>query len=121
MEFIKRTFLAALTWFSGLILSFETRLGALVDKSSWFLILPAMCIVAAFDWARMLSVLTWMLLLAVVVGFCIQISRVAWSPVDLVRLVDKASEDSLASAVIVAAIIIFVGILVLAGVLWTRP
>ncbi|KAF1043073.1 MAG: hypothetical protein GAK35_02393 [Herbaspirillum frisingense] len=101
--------------------AFEARLAALVDKSSWFLIVPALAVVACIDLPRTISVLTWMAFVAILVGFCIQISRVAWSPVDLVALLTKAREDARASAIVVAAVIHFVAILVLAVVLWTRP
>ena len=100
---------------------FEARFAALMDKSSWFLILPALALVCCMDLPRALSVLTWMAFAAILVGVCIQISRVAWSPVDLVALVKKAGEDARASAIVVAAVIHFVALLVLAVVLWTRP
>lgn len=100
---------------------FQTRLAALVDKSAWFLILPALAIVYCIDPVRTLSVLTWMLFVAILVGFCIQISRIAWSPVDLVAMVNSAERDPRASAIVVAAVIVFVGLLVLSVVLWTRP
>ncbi|MFS2112743.1 hypothetical protein [Herbaspirillum frisingense] len=100
---------------------FQTRLAALVDKSAWFLIVPALVIVYCIDPVRTISVLTWMLFVAILVGFCIQISRIAWSPIDLVNMVGMAARDPRASAIVVAAVIVFVGLLVLSVVLWTRP
>lgn len=105
----------------NLFKKFKPRLAALIDKSALFLILPALAIVACIDLPRTLSVVTWMLFAAILVGFCIQISRAAWSPINLVGLIDKAGEDPRAAATVVAAVIHFVGFLVLALVLWTRP
>ncbi|MFJ9451524.1 hypothetical protein [Herbaspirillum sp. NPDC101397] len=102
-------------------LAFGTRLKALVDKSALLLILPAMLILGVLDLPKTAAIASWMLFGAVLVGFCIQISRIAWSPLDFTALVDKAMEDSRACATIVAAIIIFVGLLFLSLAFWTRP
>jgi len=100
---------------------FESRLRALVDKSALFLMLPALLLLSLIDLPRTLSVASWMLFGAVLVGFCIQISRIAWAPIDLVALITKAKEDPRACAIIVAAVIVFVAILFLSLALWTRP
>jgi hypothetical protein len=100
---------------------FEARIHAFGDKSAWFLMLPALLILSLIDLPRTAAILGWMLFAAVLIGFCIQISRIAWSPINLVDLIERAKEDPLACAIIVAAVVYFVGQLFGSLVVWTRP
>lgn len=105
----------------NLYAKFEARILALTDKSALFLMLPALLVLGLVDLPRTLSIASWMLFGAVLVGFCIQISRIAWSSINFQAMVDKAQEDPRACAIIVAAVIVFVGMLFLSLAFWTRP
>lgn len=91
------------------------------DKNSWVLGAPAIALLAYLDTAKLLTLLEWMVYAAVIAGFAIQISRTMFPQIHLTAMVEKAMEDARGSGAVVAALILFVGLLFLSLSLWTKP
>lgn len=91
------------------------------DRNSWFLAAPAMALLAYIDDAKLLTLLEWMVYAAVIAGFAIQISRTIFPQIKLTAMVEKAMEDPRGSGAVVAALIIFVGLLFMSLAMWTKP
>lgn len=97
------------------------RVRALVDKSAWLLILPAVLYLFLIDTAMARTLLEWTAYALVLAGITIIISRVTFPQIDLSDFVDKVSKTGdRAAAMVVSAIVIFSGLLMLALVLWAR-
>lgn len=97
------------------------RAAAFIDKSAWLLILPAVAYLFFVDTAMARTLLDWTAYALVLSGIAIIISRVTFPQIDLSDLVDKVSKTGdRAAAMVVSAIIMFVGIVILALVLWAR-
>ncbi len=100
---------------------FGRRLLGFVDKSAWILILPAMLALYVIDPSMSSTLLQWSLFGIVLSGVSIIISRTTFPHIDLSVLIDDARRNkNTASAIIVAAIIIFVGLVFFAMIFWAK-
>lgn len=104
-----------------MIESWLKRLSALVDKSALLLILPAFVILLLLDAPAAKALVQWSLFALVIAGVAVIISRVIFPQIDLNAYLKKALNGSMAGATVSAAIITFVGLLILAIVLWAKP
>lgn len=98
-----------------------SMLTVFLDKSAMKLAVPTAALLGYMDLPKLLTLLEWMLYAAVIAGFAIQISRFVFPQIKLDEIVGKASETPSSAATVVASIVIFVGILMLALALWTKP
>lgn len=101
--------------------SWLRRFMALFDKSAWMLIAPAMIVLAFLDppMAKMLA--QWSLFFLVLTGVAIVISRIVFPNINLTEFVRSAIEDHNAAAgAVAAAVVNFVGLLIVAAVLWVK-
>lgn len=111
MEIIK-AFLAKFT---------SPRLSALVDKSAWLLIAPALLVLFMLDHAAAVTLVQWSLFALVLAGVGIIVSRLTFPQVHLGDLVDQAqNQGNVAAGLIAASIVIFVAVTLLAMVLWAK-
>ena len=98
-----------------------TRLGALADKSAWLLMAPAIAALYVIDPAMVMTLLQWTLFGSVLAGAAVMISRIVFPQIKLTELVkDAQDENNTAAGLIVAAVVLFVGILILALVIWAK-
>lgn len=98
------------------------RLGALIDGSAWLLILPAMLVLWFLDPAAAKTLLHWSVYFLVLAGMVVIISRIVFPDIKLGEwLAEARAENNVAAGLIVAAVILFVGLAMLAAVLWARP
>ena len=99
----------------------NSRLGALADKSAWLLIAPAIAALYVVDPAMAQTLLQWALFGSVLAGAAIIISRIIFPQIKLTDLVGEAtSENNVAAGIIVAAVVLFVGLVMLALVIWAK-
>lgn len=97
------------------------RAKVVLDKSAWILIAPGLALLWLIDPAAAKTLLQWSIYGVVLSGMAVVISRLIFPQIDLSELVDNAYEKAnVASAIIAAAVVLFVGILVLALVLWAK-
>lgn len=96
------------------------RIHAFFDKSAWLLILPAMLIIYWVDPVLAQTLWKWSLFGVVLSGVAVIISRLIFPQLNLGELMKRVEDDTHASGVVVAALIIFVGILMLALVIWAK-
>lgn len=113
---------AILKQLSALVEFFQaSRFGAIFDKSAWLLMAPAFAALYVIDPAMATTLAQWTVFGVVLAGAAVIISRIVFPQIKLTDLVTKASDEKNAAAgLIVAAVIIFVGIVMLALVLWAK-
>lgn len=100
--------------------SWLRRLAALLDKSAWLLIAPALIALYLLDPPLARTFAQWSLFFLVLAGMAVVISRIVFPQVDLTGFVRRAAGGDRASATVAAAIVLFVGILILSGVIWVK-
>ena len=100
--------------------SFLGRFRALVDKSALFLIIPCAAALYFIDSAMFMTLLQWLVFAPVLAGIAIIVSRVVFPQVHLTDLVTQAREGNRAAGFVAGALIIFVGLLLLALVTWAK-
>lgn len=96
-------------------------LSIFLDKNALALVVPPAAILGFMDLPKLLTLLEWMLYAAVLAGFAIQISRTVFPQIGLSEMVEKARETPEGSSRVVASVVVFVGFLMLALALWTKP
>lgn len=100
---------------------FKALQSIVLDSQALLLLLPALALLYAIDGPKTLTLLEWMLFAAVIGGFAIQISLTIFPQVKLGELVERAADDPKGAAMVAAALIVFVGMLILSIVLWAKP
>lgn len=96
------------------------RVQALIDKSAWLLILPAVAYLAFVDTAMVRTLLEWTAYALVLSGIAIIISRVTFPQIELTDLVQQVTKGNRAASTLAAAVVLFVGIVMLSLVLWAK-
>lgn len=110
-----------LSGFTAILFSFRLRLGAVLDKSAWLLIGPALIALYAIDASLATTLLQWALFGLVLAGVSIIISRLVFPQIQLTALLESAHmEKNTAAGLVVAATIVFVALVMLALVLWAK-
>lgn len=102
------------------IQSFLRRFSFLVDKSALFLIIPCAVALYFIDEAMFSTLLQWIVFAPVLAGIAIIVSRVTFPQVQLTPLVKAAEGGNRAAGFVAGATIIFVGLLVMALVMWAK-
>lgn len=97
------------------------RLSVLTDKSAFLLTAPFALALYFIDAAMTKTLLQWLLFAPVLAGVAVLVSRIIFPQIDLGEHADLAKNGSVGSGLIVAAIILFVGLLVLSLASWARP
>lgn len=98
-----------------------SRLGALIDGSAWLLILPALAVLFVIDAPMAKTLMQWSLYFLVVAGLAVMISRIVFPHIRLDAFIQRAEAGDRAAACVVGHVVLFVGLLILAFVLWARP
>lgn len=97
------------------------RTRAMFDKSAWMLITPAIVGIYLLDAALARTLATWMLFALVIAGAAVIISRIIFPQIDLNTLLRQVQEkNNTGAGIVVAAVILFVGLVMLALVLWAK-
>lgn len=96
------------------------RLRAFGDKSAFLLTVPFALALYYVDAALLKTLLQWLLFGPVLAGVAIVISRIVFPHIELNEHIDQAKDGNVASGLIVAAIILFVGLLVMSLAGWSR-
>lgn len=102
------------------ILSFLNRFKALADKSAIFLIVPFLLVLYFIDAPMAKTLIQWLVFAPILAGAAIIVSRVTFPQVNLSKLVEEATIGNKAAGFVAGALIIFVGLLVLALVSWAK-
>lgn len=96
------------------------RLRPFLDISVWVLILTGGLPLAFLDPAMLLTMVQWTFLGILFMGVAILLSRIAFPQIDLTAHVHAAGRGELPSALIVAAVVVFLGLTFMGVVLWAR-
>lgn len=102
------------------ITSFLRRFRALTDKSALFLIIPCGIAIYFIDYPMFATLWQWVAFAPVLAGIAIIVSRITFPQVELTKLVKEAEGGNLAAGLVSAALIIFVGLLLMALVTWAK-
>lgn len=105
---------------SQFITSILKRTRALGDKSAWFLMLPSLVTLWAVDATLFQTIVEWLIVAPLVTGLAIILSRIVFPQIDLGLLVDEVILENKAAAIVVAGLMTFCGLLILALMLWAR-
>lgn len=96
------------------------RFAAFGDKSAFLLTAPFALALYLLDASLAKTLLQWILFAPVLAGIAIVVSRLTFPHIVLGDHVDSAGRGNVASAIIVASLIGFVAVVVLALVLWAK-
>ena len=102
------------------LFSFLKRFAVFGDKSAFLLTAPFVLALYFLDPALAKTLLQWVLFAPVLAGVAIIVSRLTFPHIVLGDHVDRAEAGNVASAIVVAAVIAFVGAVILALVLWSK-
>lgn len=96
------------------------RLEALIDKSAWLLIIPALIALYFIDPVMLKTLAQWLVFAPVLAGLAIIVSRVVFPQIALGELVEDVREGNIAAGILAAAVVLFVAMLFLALILWAK-
>lgn len=96
------------------------RLAAFIDASAWVLILPAVLVLSLIDPAMVRTLLEWTSYALVLSGIAIVVSRVTFHQIKIDDLIGQVENGNRAAATVIASIVFFVAIVMLALVLWAK-
>lgn len=96
------------------------RASALLDGSAWMLIAPAFIALFYVDAALARTFTEWGLFFLVLAGVAIIVSRIIFPHLDLPDFLDRAKAGNLGAAFVAGMLVLFVGILILSGVIWVK-
>lgn len=104
------------TFFASLL----KRFSAFGDKSAFLLTAPFALALYLLDPALAKTLLQWVLFAPVLAGVAIVVSRLTFPHIVLGDHVESARSGNVASAIVVAALIGFVGAVIIGLVLWSK-
>ncbi|EAO1133531.1 hypothetical protein EX011_21440 [Salmonella enterica] len=82
--------------------------------------LPSLLTLWAVDATLFQTIIEWLIVAPLVTGLAIILSRIVFPQVDLGLLVDEVILENKAAAIVVAGLMTFCGLLILALMLWAR-
>lgn len=98
----------------------KQHLKSLTSSSIWVLVLPAALLLFAADPSMARTMIEWTAFALVLAGLAVAISMIVFPQIKIDRLLDDVKGDARASAVVVASVVLFVGVLVLSLVIWAK-
>lgn len=98
----------------------KPRFAAFADKSVLLLVATGAAVLALADWRMLLALLTWTAFAAVLGGVTILISRITFPAIRLTDLIERAKAGDMPAAVMVAALLLYVGLLFLGVATWAK-
>lgn len=105
---------------SQFLQSIHKRTRALGDKSAWILILPSLVSLWWIDVALFKTIVEWLIIAPLITGLAVMLSRIVFPQVNLGLLMDEVILENKAAAIVVAGLMGFCGLLILALMLWAR-
>lgn len=100
--------------------SLMLRVRALGDKSALFLMLPSLLVAFLIDAPMAETITEWLIMAPFMAGLTVLLSRVMFPYIDFPRLLDEVMLENRGAAVVVAGLMTFCGLLMLALILWAR-
>ncbi|EIW6162709.1 hypothetical protein MF451_003706 [Salmonella enterica subsp. enterica serovar Saintpaul] len=100
--------------------SIHKRTRALGDKSAWILMLPSLITLWAIDDALFKTIIEWLIVAPLITGLAVILSRIVFPQIDLGLLVDEVILENKAAAMVVAGLMVFCGLLIMALMLWAK-
>lgn len=97
-----------------------SRFKTLFDFSAWLLMLPAAIILYRIDPAMLMTVGQWLLVAPILAGITIIVTRLVFPSLSIGWMVSQVAEGNRAAGTLAAALVLFVGLVFLALVLWAR-
>lgn len=107
--------------FATAVTLWVTRLAALFDGSAWLMFAPAFVWLYFKDQPLVSSVLQWSVFFFLLSAVAVVISRIAFPQLHLGAFIAKALKGSVAAAIVVAAVIVFVAWTISSIAIWARP
>lgn len=98
----------------------QSRFFALFDSGAWMLMFPAAALLYWLDAPMVTTVVQWLLIAPIMAGLTIMVSRIIFPQVSIAWLVSEVSLGNRAAGTLAAALVLFVGIVFLALVIWAR-
>ena len=96
------------------------RVCILGDKTAWMLMVPSALVLWYVDSALAKTVLEWLLVAPLITGLAVILSRMVFPQIELGRLVDEVMLENKGAAIVVAGLMVFCGLLIMALMLWAR-
>ena len=95
------------------------RAAALFDKSAWLLMLPTFALLF-IDPPLFRTLITWSFYGVSIAGVSIIISRLTFPQFHFDDLYDAVKSGNVAAAILLAAVVFFVGLVMISLVLWSK-
>lgn len=82
--------------------------------------LPSLCTLWCIDEALFQTIIQWLIVAPLITGLAVMLSRIVFPQVDLGLLVDEVILENKAAAIVVAGLMGFCGLLILALMVWAK-
>lgn len=105
----------------SIIEGWAKRLSALLDNSAWLLIAPAFVALYWIDSASALTLVQWSLFALVIAGVAVIISRIVFPQIEVAKLLEEVDDHNGAAGLVIAALVVFVGLVMLVLAIWAKP
>lgn len=93
---------------------------ALIDKSAWLLIAPAVIALFFIDLTMLRTLAQWLAFAPVLVGVAVIVSRIVFPQIHLTELVDEVKKGNAAAGILSGCLVLFVAVLVIGMVMWAK-
>lgn len=98
----------------------KKRLAPLLDMTAWVLVVISVLPLLLIDPAMVLTLVQWTAFGLALAGISVVVSRMVLPQVDLTEWVGHAREGNVAAGLVVLGVALFVGLIILALVLWAK-
>ncbi|ENE5752077.1 hypothetical protein ACFLMW_003732 [Salmonella enterica] len=82
--------------------------------------LPSLVTLWAIDDALFKTIIEWLIVAPLITGLAVILSRIVFPQIDLGLLVDEVILENKAAAMVVAGLMVFCGLLIMALMLWAK-
>lgn len=96
------------------------RLSAFLDKSAWVLVVVGAVVLGLSDVTLLEVLAKWTSFTFIVAGIAIVLSKIVFPTISLSEHLEKVKEGSVASGLVVAAIVVFVASVIYSVIFWAK-
>lgn len=96
------------------------RLGSLLDKSAWIMMVIGMLILGFSDFELLVTLVKWISFTFIVAGVSIFLSRITFSTIDFKEFLEMVRQGNVAAGLVMGAVVLYVAIVGLSVIIWAK-
>lgn len=96
------------------------RLGSLLDKSAWIMMVIGVTILGLSDFEMLVTLVKWISFTFIVAAVSIFMSRITFSSVDFKEFLEMVRKGNVAAGLVMGAVVLYVGIVGLSVIIWAK-